>query len=55
MGDFKYPNICHKTMERIVRDKMMQYLTENNLINVNQHGFVNNFIRSHGLYYKLNC
>jgi hypothetical protein len=32
--------VC-KTTERIVRDKMMQYLKDNNLINANQHGFVN--------------
>jgi hypothetical protein len=29
-------------MERIVRDKMMDVLNDSNLINVNQHGFVNN-------------
>ena len=35
-------SVLCKTMERIVRDKMMDFLNVNNLINVNQHGFVNN-------------
>ncbi len=35
-------SIVCKIMERIIRDQMMVYLVENNLISKEQHGFVNN-------------
>jgi hypothetical protein len=35
-------SVCCKLLESVIRDKMMQYLLNNNLISENQHGFMNN-------------
>ena len=32
-------SVCCKTLERIIRDALVDYLETNNLLNKNQHGF----------------